>query len=635
MPVARKRRGRKTIWWGAGVALLLIAGWHYGTLALSARAARSDLLAVQEQLDDGLRVDAAGLAVAQRDVDSARSNLDRTRTHLKWDPLVRVAGVLPRVGNQVDATRDLLDIAALLVDAGDAGLIVGQKAVALRDSPPTGEPLTKSLITLLNDTDPELEQIDTKVSEAVRLRQAMGNGALLPPINSVRKRVDKQLPQLANDVEALRQAKGLLPGFLGFNGERRYLILPLNSGELLPGGGLVTAAGVLTVKDGLNGAVDFTDSNTWKPEAEKLGIPYIEPPGPLKRYLLRDFTWNLLVSNWDPDFPTWSQQALEFYELVHGPQTVDGVVAADLTVLERLLSVTGPKTILIDGVGPVTFSTEDAVLKLEGFTRQAFDPTQDRKSVIGDLAQAILSDLLNLPSSRWADAVDIIRKLGGERHIQVLSFAAEEQTLLRDSGWDGRLKTPTHDYLMVNEASVLSTKLNLIIKPSGTLKVEINELGDVNHELRLNYNNPLPEWSKGKDKALVEQLMLGGLYGGYIRVFGPRGLVDPTVEIDDKPALVEDLGKEETADWFGAILPIAPGASKVLTMRWRSTPPGAIADDGYHLLIQKQPGTDGLCLALEVSLAGKKAKEISVSGGSRDARGRVCITTDVEILARF
>ncbi len=615
--------------------IVLVAAWHYLTLYLSATGARNDLLSVQAKLDDGLRLDDAGLKDARGDLISARANLDRTRTHLKWDPLIRGAGLFPRVDDQVNATRDLLDIAVLLVDAGENAIIAGRLAIDLRDGPSTGEPLTKSLIKLLDDSAPQVEAIDASVREAVRRRLAMPDSGLLPPINNVRKKIDAQLPKAANNVEAVRQAKDLLPAFLGFKGERRYLVLPLNSGELLPGGGLVTAAGVLTVKDGLNGSIDFTDSTTWKPEAEKRGIPYIEPPGPLKRYLLRDFTWNLLVSNWDPDYPTWSQQALDFYELVHGPQDVQGIIAADLYVLERLLAVTGPKTIDVQGRGPVTFSTGDAVLQLEALTRQPFDPLDDRKSVIGELAQAVLTDLLNLPSGRWADAVDVVRKLGAERHVQVFSFSPAEQTLLRDAGWDGRLKTGGRDYLQVNEASVLSTKLNLIIKPEGSLKIDINELGDVEHELRLKYANTLPEWSKGKDKGLVDQLMLGGLYGGYIRVFGPSGLADPVVEIDGKPALIEDLGREETADWFGAIVPVGSGATRLLTMRWRSTPPGAVRDEGYRLLIQKQPGTDGVCLALTVSRAGKPAKELRITGGARDAQGRVCVTTDVEVFARF
>lgn len=615
---------------------LLLAGWHYWTLYSSMREAREDLLSVQARLSDvGLNLSDADLAVARERIDSADGNVARAKTHMRWDPFLRIAPAVPGVGPQVDAVNEFLDMADLLVQIGDSATVAGARAVTLRDAPPSGEPLTESLIDLLAQTQPNIDEIDALTAELVQKRLALGDRKLLPPLSRARNRLDEELPQLANTVEQLQQAQRLLPGFLGFDGTRNYLVLALNSGELLPGGGLVTATGILPVVEGVNGELDFIDSTTWLDAYYAGGGTYITPPGPLQRYLLRDYSWNLLVSNWTPDFTTWSQQALEFYEMVHGKQEVDGIVAVDLTVLERLLRITGPKTIDVEGIGPVTFDADNAVLELETFTRPAYEPADgDRKSVIGQLANVVISDLLKLPSEKWADAVDVVRDLGAERHIQVLSFRPEEQTIIRDVRWDGRLESPPGDFVQFNEASVMSTKLNLIIKPTGDYTIDVNELGDAVHELTLHYHNSFPQWASGKDPALVEQLMYQGLYGAYLRVFAPAGATNRGVTIDGVSTSLEDAGHDGDKEWFATFMPVPPGASREAAFHWTV----ALASHdprSYDLYIQKQPGTDGLCVDLQVTRNGAPARQVTIEGGSRDDDGRVCVTSDVRVHADF
>ena len=631
-----RRKRMKSLAIVAMAAALLVAGWHYYTLYSSVINARADLLHAQAQLDDaGLEVRSEDVRTARGKLKSAQENITRARAHMRMDPLVRIAGVLPGLDTQVSAANGFMDMTDLLVQVGDHAATVGDRVIALRDRPPTGEPLSQLLIALLDESRADIDRMDLLIGQIVEKRLAMGDAGLLPPLSRARERLDGELPRVANALEQAKQSQELLPALLGFNGDRKYLVLALNNGELLPGGGLVTAGGILPISRGVNGNLDFTDSVRWKGQAEAKGVPYIEPPGPLKRYLLRTYTWNLLVSNWSPDFPTWSQQALEFYEIVHGKETVDGVIAVDLVVLERLLAVTGPQTLEVTGRGSVTFDTSNAVLLLESLTRQPFEPTDDRKSVIGDLAERVIADLLTLPSDKWANAAEVVLKLGDERHIQVLAFNPREQTIIRDLGWDGRLAHPEGDYLQFNEASVLSTKLNLVFQPEGTLTVDVNELGDAHHELRLRYRNSLPEWERDKDPLLVRQLMLGGLYGGYLRIFGPSALHNERVEFDGEPANIDEVGTEGSSRWFGTLMTLPAGSSREVLLSWDVALAEKDPAKGYDLFLQKQPGTEGICLALEVTRAGEKAKAITITGGTRDGDGRLCLTTDAHLHARF
>jgi hypothetical protein len=181
---------------------------------------------------------------------------------------------------------------------------------------------------------------------------------------------------------------------------------------------------------------------------------------------------------------------------------------------------------------------------------------------------------------------------------------------------------------------VLSTKLNLIIQPSGSLSVDVSELGDVSHELRLTYFNGIEAWARDKDADLVQKLMLGGLYGGYLRVFGPPGLWAAEVELNGAHGNIEDTGREETAEWFGTLVPVGPGETQEVAFRWMTTPRGTSASR-YTLFIQKQAGTLGMCLDLSVTRNGEPAAEVSVEGGAQNDRGQWCLTSDMIITARF
>jgi len=619
------------------VVVLVVAGWHYWVLYSSLSGVRNDFDGMQAPLT------AAGLDVTTSDLDqvdhrasSASANLARAHTHLRYDPLIQLAKHLPWTGSQVKATDQFVSMSQLLLEIEASVSTDARRALALKDHPPRSQPLTVALVQLLNEIQPSLSHIQQLTHQLVAARRRLGDGSLLPPLASARARLDRQLPGLANTVDQVVMAQKVLPAILGFQGDRNYLVLALNNGELQPGGGLVTAAGVLPVSNGVNRHADFTDSALWAAQWQAQGGKHIQPPGPLDRYLLKGFTWNLLLSDWSPDFPTWSRQAVEFYQMVHGEQDLSGVVAVDLVALERLLVLTGPEVIPVEGRGNITFTAQNVILELEGLTRPSFEAADDRKSVIGELAQAVLSDLIHLPSSKWSKAVDTVRALGHEGHIQVLSNNAKEQTLVHDIGWDGRLRHESGDYLNFNEASVNSTKLNLILERTGRLQVDVDQAGNVRHTLVLDYTNPLPQWARGKDPNFVRQLMLGGSYGGYLRVFGPAAMSGFSAQRDGTALAVDDSGQDTGKRWYGVFMPLGAGQHASMRFGWIShVGLSGAGRNQYSLYIQKQPGTAGLCLAVAVRRDGQAARSLRVTGGHRDADGRFCLTSDITITADF
>lgn len=643
--------------WGAIPAVLigltLLAAWHVWSAASGLLEARDELRALEERLEDASwdTVTADDLAFTRERLLGTRDGLERTRTHLRRNPVLRLGALAPGApGDQLRAVYAFLDMGGTVLEAGLAALPAAEKALPLRDDPPDGERLPAAVAALLAAVKPESERLAALTGELTAQRLALGDAPLLPPLDALRRGIDENLPMIADRVETLNRWRPLIPGLLGLDGERRYLLLLLNEGELMPGGGLVTASGVLVLHDGGVSFEGVTDAGWWRASWDERDGRHIEPPPPLERHLLRGYPWHLALSNWDPHFPAWARQALEFEELGYGERDVHGVLAVDFRALVDMLALTGPIAVEVSrlfvehwSVPPVerteevSFTAGNAILEISRLAR-SLEGTRlvGRKSFLGEVGPVLVERLLALPPERWEEALATIRRLGEGRHVQALFLDEREQTLLRAVRWDGRLETPEGgDYLHFNEASVRSTKLNFVIRPEGSWSVALDRFGGARHELTLAYHNTLPEWSEGKDPALVQQMMLGGRYGGYLRVFGPEGLIAPSVAIDGATAPIEDRGVGHGKRWFGAFLPVESGERRTVALRW-AVPHAASADGrAYDLYLQKQAGVAGICLELAVTREGEPPAELAIEGGRLDEDGRLCLESDARLRARW
>lgn len=643
MTLISYRPGRRTVAVTVlGAMLVAVAAWHYASLYRDATGARAAVLELEDTMsvmaDLGLDATTEDLDAIDRQLGDARAKVDRAQTRMHWDPLLQGARWLPIAGDQVVAADAFLRMADDLLAVGDETVLLAREAFEARDArealaDDAKEPLTTTALDLLDRAGPRLDRIDTLLDDAVAARLEIGDRRLLGPLDEARTKIDEQLPGILELVDQARVARGVVPELLGFEGERRYLLLSLNNAELLPGGGLVTAAGILTVRDGDIVDTTFHDSRSWLPAYQATGGEFIPAPDPLQRHLLKDYSWSIGVSNWDPDFTVWAYQALEFFELAWGPQDVDGVVAVDLNVLQALLGLTGEQTVEAPGFGQISLTSENAIMELERVTRAPEDTWRRSKAAVGALQEALLRDVLELPTSKWSDLADTVQQLGDGRHMQALFFDEGAQRLVRDLGWDGHLVIPAEgDYLHLNEASVNSTKLNLVFAPEATYDIEVTALGTARHELTLRYENTVREWAEGLDPDFVTDLMYDGHYGGFLRAFVPADATSLRASLDGQPAPIEDTGSTGSHQWFGVYVPVPPDAAREATLAW-SVPLATVDADTYTLTLQKQPGTDGLCIDLRIHRDGAPAT-VAVTGGTRDG-DRVCLTTDVTVRATF
>lgn len=579
-------------------ALAVLVATRYYPAYRSALAARDDLREAQALLRDRhLDASVADLVIAEARLDDAERDFRRARRAFD-DPMLRVGQHLPLVGGSLRATVQLTDI-------GIEGVYLGRDAIAmtrtyqrLRDQE-TGT-LTERTEEIFAELDPSMTAIEERL-EQIREKRSQVAGAALPPalVSAVRE-MDQDLDELDELGETYDDLSAFLPAFLGFNGPRTYLVLAQNNAELLPTGGLISVYGVITIQDGRIQEKFFEDAVSYGGRWLERSDTYIEPPAPLKHYLLKDFGWNLAVSNWSPHFPTAAQDAERFFRLAGG-RAVDGVIAINVHTIEELLRVTGPITVEPYGV---TVIAENALDTIEEHTRTAQEPEADRKAFVGVLAEELLSRLMHARPEQWTPLVEALQRLRDGRQLLFFSHDEEMQTLAHRQGLDGSLETPNGDYLMLVDASVNSTKLNIALEQRIDLTVRIDALGNAQHQVTISYRNNLPAWSKGRDPLLVRRLMLGGLYGGYVRLLAPHSSLLESVTLAGREVGPEEIGTERDKAVFGRFFALASGQETQLGFLY-TTSGIARFEDGllvYRLHLQKQPGTGAVPLSISLIL---------------------------------
>jgi hypothetical protein len=375
-----------------------------------------------------------------------------------------------------------------------------------------GGTLLEKSVVLLERVAPEIDSLEARLAVIDQHRDHIHADGLIPPL----KAAVRDLTSSGGVRELVWTTAGLrCCAFSRSTGRGPIWCQPQNNAEP-PTGGLFVY-GLVTVREGHIDDMFFEDAIAFGDRWMKAGN-YVEPPGPLANYLLKDWSWNLALANWSPDFPTAARQAQWFFE-AGGGRPVDGVIGIDVTTLEKLLNVTGPVDVPEYSVRVTSGNALDVI---EANTRSPAHPGDDRKAIVALIADEVMDQVLHAKPSQWSPLLDALEEVGDGKDLLIYLNNANEERLVREMGWDGGLRGSDGDYLMVVDASVNSTKLNIAMEQSLHLDVTLDELGNAHHRLTLSYLNDLPRWQQGRDPELVRRLMLGGTYGGYVRLLTPR-----------------------------------------------------------------------------------------------------------------
>ncbi len=428
----------------------------------------------------------------------------------------------------------------------------------------------------------------------------------LPPANRENfLAATKSLPDLESTILDVAAVTRSLLRSLGVGGFQRYLVLMQNNHELRATGGFLGSFALVDVADGQITNLNLPGGGSYDLQGSLMAL--VQPPLPLR---LINPRWEFQDANWWPDFPTTARKVAWFLEESRGP-SVDGVVSLTNTVVERLLTLTGP----------ITLPQTGRVLDASNFTREAqtlaefdYDKTANRpKEFLAELAPLLLERLQALAPERQAELWETLYRLIKEKQLMAWSADPQTQELLQSLGWAGNLPpVGLSDYLMVVNTNIAGGKTDAVIATSLRHAVTAQSDGYPRVTLQISRTHqgaPGDPFTGASNNSYVRVYVPGGSQllsaSGFV---WPRGAVEQSSDAGLAPdadlaavegvhavdplsgvEIYQESGKTVFAHW----LTVKPGEQKTAQLTYRLPFTLAEANHVYTLLAQKQPGSLG------------------------------------------
>jgi hypothetical protein len=496
-----------------------------------------------------------------------------------------------------EAAREGLAGGQIMVEAVEPySAVLGFKSEAVLTDNKSSEDRIAELILLMPTILPALDEASIhfeKVYAAIEGIKAENYPGKIPFTDVNVQQMVADAKQQVEGVElAMHQARPVLevlPSVLGAEEDKRYLIIFQNDKELRPTGGFMTSVAYVTFEQG---RFEVSESN----DIYSLDKNQAYLPTPVPMRLYNNATQlNLRDTNWSPDFVD-SMEDFELYYNRGRNLPVDGFFTLDTQFVEELMNVTGPVT--VPGYGEFTpelmevngAHVSKVVYELETIAQRS-GLGNERKSVIGDLMKELIAKVMSEPVTRWPAYVELLLKMGQEKHVLLNFHDNEAQELAEDNNFAGRIVVvgAPIDYLHINDANLAGLKTNFYLQQKTKQDVTIAADGTVTKKLTITYTNTgsFDGWISATAR-------------NYTRVYVPKGskLVSTTGG-EQKVDVMEELDKTV----FDNFVTVKPKASQTMTFTY--TLPFKITSDEYELLMQKQPGAQNWNIGTTVNGASK------------------------------
>ena len=386
----------------------------------------------------------------------------------------------------------------------------------------------------------------------------------------VKRIITDRQPQLDVAPDLINIAQKILTG------EQTYVLLFQNSEELRATGGFLGSYAKIQLQNGQ--LIDFKIEDIYVPDGQ-FGW-FIEAPPGAKQYLSGGDGLRLRDANWHPDFPTSAQQILTY--LAWGKEAgLDGAIAINLPIVEKLLSITGP--IYIHDYDQTV--TENNFSDIARADRAEFFPGSVQKQHF--LTTFFNQLLLKLQDLKQPDQQLLVEKIVasvGEKDLQFFSNDQSLQLLFEKLEIAGHItQVKNAAYLMLVESNVGINKANQHLDRAVNL-----EIGNDQSLIEVTFvNHNLPPNSKEKNPDEADHL-------GYVNY--QRIILSPDTKIqeilfDNQPITDwnEELisnSKGEPFKQIGFLLTLPERQTKTLVIKLHNL----IPNQESQIFIQKQAG---------------------------------------------
>ena len=397
---------------GVAAALLLLVGW-VGVRGLIAKAELAAALPLVSDLKDDLK--SFDLTAAQGTVATVAAKTESARA-MTSDPVWRLFETIPLAGPNFTAFREL---ARITDDIADRVMV---PAASLADTldPANIKPVDGRIdVSAFEDAVPVVNGMAVALTDSYDELSELNTSAAIGPIRDAHAQMTRMLTPL---LPLMDQADGLvtaLPGMLGADGSRHYLLVFLNNAEARALGG---HAGSWVQIDVDNGDIELVHQSPVQ-ALRTGGVPVIELAPGLPT-LWPGSGWDPANAAAIPDIELSAQTASAFWNYKFGVEP-DAVFFMDPIALGRILESTGPIELptgdTIDSDNAATFLLNGVYLK--------YPLNADQDAVFNSLSKSLFGAILggDFDPKKLFEAV---LESGDDHRVLAWSFNEAEQKAL-------------------------------------------------------------------------------------------------------------------------------------------------------------------------------------------------------------
>ncbi|WP_406636645.1 DUF4012 domain-containing protein [Pseudarthrobacter quantipunctorum] len=533
----RKIRRRPFVAVLTGVAaLFIIMGSSIAWLAVKASTINKELDAAA-QLLPALKND-----LTSNKADDATAAVERLRVHTAVakaaadDPVWTLASSVPGLGPNFSAVAE---VARSADDVASIGLTPLVKVFASLDWDSVLPSSNGSDLGPLQAASPSVSAAARTVRLSAERLNQIDESNLMPQVSEPLAQVRKQLAQVTGTLDSAAATAEILPGMLGTDTPRSYLLMIQNNAESRASGGIPGALAILNFDQG---------KLTLGAQSSASSVGTMSPTLPLDAEQQQIYSGRLgkfmQDVNLTPDFPSAAKIAQEMWEKKTG-QRVDGVLSIDPVVLGYILNATGPVAItdptlnaVVTDVGlPAEMNGSNVVQTLLSDVYTKIDEPAMQDAYFAGVAKEIFGAL----SNGKGDAKGLVSGLtrgADEGRVLIWSGHNKEQSVLLDYPLSGSISgqavLPAQFGVYFNDGT--GAKMDYYVERTVQLVKECARDGYEETTVRVTSTNTA---SPDAATALPEYVTGGGVYGvppgsvqTNIAVYGPVQANVETVKLD-------------------------------------------------------------------------------------------------------
>lgn len=407
----------------------------------------SKAFALKAELDTSI-----GLAVELRsdieknDLSSAEAIVNELKVHttsarrISTDPVWTAARALPWLGPNFLAASEVATSADDLAHYAAEPLV---QALQLIDSKPIAPANGVVETAPLQAARPNLASASYAVGQTTDRLNGIDADNLLPQLAVPLAAARDQLESMRGGLDAAADAARVVPGMLGAEVSRNYLLMIQNNAEARASGGIPGALAVLSLD---HGKLSLGAQSS----AGDIGImtPTL-PVDPQQQQIYSARLGKYMQDvNLTPDFPTAATTAQAMWQKKTG-QRVDGVISIDPVVLSYILestgplSVTGPELVAVKAAGlPTQLTGSNVVPTLLSDVYAKIEQPKLQDAYFAGVAKEVFAAL----SSGKGESKGLISGLArgtAEGRVLVWSADSSEQGVISKYPLSGSISGPS------------------------------------------------------------------------------------------------------------------------------------------------------------------------------------------------